>query len=253
MIDQNVLARLHLSAVLQNIEEIVEYDPEAKKIAGDWNHVLQFSCPGGIAAHIEFGGGKARVFPGTTAMPDIGLWFPAPLLLNRMFTGEGFTVPIPWMGAWKIALLKGFTKLAERLEFFLKPDEKTLSNKNHLEFHTRCLMNTAVFGLKAVGEHDDHVRPLIASARDGVVEFRIKKGPAAFITVKNGRLHPHKGPAKEPSVVMELKNYETAFGLFSGKLDAMALMGACDLTVQGYIPLIDKLNAALDRLPAYLN
>jgi hypothetical protein len=253
MVDQNVLARLHLSAVLQNLEDVVKFDQEAKSIARDWNHTMQFSCPGNIAATIRFSGGNAKVTPEKTTFPDVALWFPTPTMLNRMFIGQGFTIPIPWMGVWKIALLKGFTALSKRMEHYLKPSEQTLADRKNFEFHVQCLLHTVVFGLKAVGENDPKVNHLVTSTRDGVAEFRIKGGPAAHIVIDKGRLFPHKGPAANPSAVLELKDYDTAFGLFTGKLDAMALMGACDVRISGYVPIIDNLNAALDRLAIYLS
>lgn len=252
MVDQNVLARLHLSAVLQNLEEVVKYDAEAKAIAKDWNHTMQFSCPGDISSYIEFANGNAFVIPGKVAVPGVALWFPTAAMLNNMFIGKGFSLPVPWMGVRKISLLKGFTALSKRMEFYLKPSEETLANRAHFEFHVRCLLNTVVFGLKAVGENDPKVSDIVTSARDGIAEFRVKDGPAAHVVIDKGRLFPKKGPANHPNMVMELKDFETAFGLFTGKLDAMALMGSCALTMSGFIPIGDKLNAALDRLSVYL-
>lgn len=253
MIQQDVLARLHLSAVLQNIEEVVDFDPEAKEIVKDWHHVMQFSCPGGIGAHIEFGQGRARVFRGSTSWPNVALWFPTATMLNNTFMGKGFSLPIPWAGGWKIDLLKGFTELSKRLEFYLKPSKETLKKRENFEFHVRGLLYTSVFGLKAVGEGDRKVRKYIEACRDGVVEFRILGGPSAHVMVKKGKIFPYKGPAEEPNAIMELRDYDVAFGLFTGTMDPMALVGKSALRIAGYIPLVDNLNAALDRLAHYLN
>ncbi len=253
MVDQTVLAHLHVSTVLQNLEDVLNFDKKAMEIARGWNHVIQFSCPGGIGAHIEFSNGKARHIRGVTTLPTIALWFPTAKQLNNMFLGKKFSLAIPWMGAWNISLLKGFTELSKRMEHCLKPSDVDLKNKQFFEFHVKCLLNTAVFGLKAIGENDPKVRPIIQKSRNGIAEFRIKNGPAAHIVIKEGHLFPFKGSATDPDVTLELKNYKTAYGLFSGKLDAMALMGTTDLRVEGYIPIIDNLNAALDRLGIYLN
>ncbi|MCZ7585566.1 MAG: hypothetical protein M5R36_20715 [Deltaproteobacteria bacterium] len=253
MVDQNVLARLHLSAVLQNLEEVVAHDAEAGAIARDWNHVLQFSCPGGIGAHVEFGGGRARVTPGTTSWPQVALWLPSATQLNHMFMGEGFALPIPWSGPWRVGLLKGFAALSKRMEHYLRPDDATLADRKNFEFHTKCLLYTAVFGLKEVGEYDAKAAPSARSAPDGVAEFRIKGGPSACLVVKGGKLFPKKGAAVSPNAVLEFEDYDAAFGVLSGKSDAMALMGSCRAKLAGRVPLIDKLNAALDRLAVYLN
>ncbi|MCB1153848.1 SCP2 sterol-binding domain-containing protein [bacterium] len=253
MIDQSVLARLHLSAVLQNLEEIVVYDDEAGKLVQNWTHTLQFSCPGDIACHIEFGQGKCRVVPGATTMPTLGLSFPSAQSLNNMFTGNGKALPIPWMGVWHIGLLKGFDTLSKRLEFYLQPSEETLKNRDHFKFHVQALLYTSLFGVKEVAENDPKAKPFLKGVRDGILEFRIIDGPAAHVIVKDGKLYPNKGGAINPSCVMELSDIDSAYGLFTGSLDAMALIGSGQMRMTGFIPLADKINAALDRLPLYLN
>jgi hypothetical protein len=236
------------------VPEVVAYDAEAKALAKNWHHTIQFSCPGEIASYLEFGDGKARWNWGSVSMPTVALWFPNATLLNRMFLGKGFTLPIPWMGAWNVGLLKGFTELSKRLEFYLKPAPETLANRAHFEFHTTCLMNTALFGLKAVAEFDPHVRPGMAGIRDGVVEFRIgEDGPACHVIIRNRELFPHKGRSANPSVVLTLGDFDIVFGMLSGQLDTMSLIGSKKAEIRGFIPLVDKLGAALDRLPVYLN
>ncbi len=253
MLDQEVLARLHVSAVLQNIEELVDFDAAAKDIVKDWRATIQFSCPGGIGAHLEFGGGRARWADGTTSMPSVALWFATPGQLNNMFTGKGVAIPVPWMGVWNVGLLKGFTELTKRLEHYLKPAESTLADRAAFEFHTKCLLYTAMYGLAPIAAYDHHVRHFVSGIRDGVVEFRIANGPAAHVTVKDGKLFPAKGRSAEPSVSIELPDYETAYGMLSGKLDVMALVGARRAEIRGFIPLVDKIGSALDRLAVYLN
>ncbi len=253
MVDQTVLAHLHVSAVLQNLEDILDFDEKSKEIARGWNHTMQFSCPGGIGAHIEFSDSKARHFRGVTSLPTVALWFPTATQLNRLFLGEKFSLAIPWMGVWNLNLLKGFTELSKRMESYLKPSAEDLKNKEFFNFHVKCLLNTVVYGLKAVGENDPKVKHVIEKTRNGIAEFRIKNGPAAHIVIKNGHLFPFKGPATDPDAVMELKDYKTAFGLFTGDMDAFALMGKTDLRIEGFIPIIDNLNAALDRLAVYLD
>ncbi|MBZ0272893.1 hypothetical protein K8I61_12715 [bacterium] len=254
MIDQNVLARLHLSAVLQNLEDVVAFDDEARDIIRGWNEVLQFSCPGGIAAHLEIGDGRVRWHAGRTKRPTVHLHFLSAEHLNRTFAGTGgFSMPIPLRGLTRLKVLKGFDKLAKRMEHYLKPTPEMLKDRKVFEFHVGLLLNTVTFGLSPVAEHDEKARLAAASIRDGIGLIHIPNGPAAHVVIKGGRLFPQKGIVENPSMIMEIADHDTAFELFGGEGDAMALVGSCRLKIKGFVPIADKLNAALDRLPVYLS
>ena len=249
------VARLHLHAVLPLLEEIVEADDEARALAGEWDHTIQFHAAGGIGAHLAFRDGSLKVGRGKTGKPTIALWFKSAADLNRMFTGKGFVLPIVWKGLWHPLLLRGFTKLSNRLERYMRaPEEEVLRDERVLKLVVKLQLYAMVFGLKEVGENDPAVSGYVKDTPNGTVEFRIlPDGPVAHLVVRDGLLSPAKGPALRPNLIMELKDHRTAYELFQGRLDTLAAVGACDIKLRGLIPLIDGLSPAMDRLDIYLS
>ena len=120
-----IKSRLHLYAVLQNIEDLVQYDDVAKKLIKDWNIIIKFSVRKAGSVYLIFENGKCTVRELSPKKPDIILFFTSPAHLNKMF--EGKANPIPLKGITKLGFLtKKFPKLTERLEYYLKPDDQKL-------------------------------------------------------------------------------------------------------------------------------
>ena len=250
---QSVLAKCHLHAVLPLLEEIVEYDDQAKKIVSGWNGTVQFSCPGGFGEYLEFKDGKARAFRGTTSWPTVALWFFSPKELNKLFTGDGFTVPVPWKGLTNLSMLKGFTELTKRLEYYMKTPEQDLPVE-HKPFLVKLKLYAAVRALKEIGENDPHFAQSTPNMPNGVAELRVlPDGPVANVRVQSGVIMPSTGPANSPNAVMVFKNIDTANALFNDQIDAMAAIAAGDVQIAGQIPLIDSMNAILDAVGTYLS
>jgi hypothetical protein len=238
--------------VLPLLEDIVEYDAEAKGIVKDWNGTIQFSCPGGFGEYIEFKNGKAKAYRGTTSWPTVAFWFASPKDLNKMFLGEGIPMMVPWKGLTHIGMIKGFTELSKRLEYYMKTPEEQLPDED-LPFIVKLKLFAAVRAVKEVGENDPHVSGYAANLPNGIAELRIKGGPAAHIRIRNGILMPDKGSVGKPNALMEFKDFKVANALFNDELDAMAAIGSCDIKLEGQIPLIDNMNAILDRIALYLS
>ena len=250
---ESVLAKCHLHAVLPLLEDIVDYDAEAKSIVSGWNGTVQFSCPGGFGEYIEFANGRAKAHRGTTSWPTVALWFFSPRELNKMFTGKGFTIPVPWKGLTRPGMLKGFISLTKRLEYYMNTPESELPDE-HRRFLVTLKLHAAVRALKEVGENDPHVIDVTAHLPNGVAELRVAPdGPVAHIRVANGVITPDVGPAENPNAVMEFKDIATANALFNDQIDAMAALGSMDVRIEGMVPLIDGMNAILDRVGTYLS
>ncbi|MFC1890619.1 hypothetical protein ACFL4G_12775 [Thermodesulfobacteriota bacterium] len=250
-----ILARLHLHAVLPLLEEIVAADDEASAMVARWDHTIQFHAVGGIGAHLTFRDGSLQVGRGKIRKPTIALWFKSAADLNRMFTGDGFVLPIVWKGLWHPMLLRGFTKLSKRLEHYMRaPEEKVLGDEKILALVVKLQLYAMVFGLKEVGENDPAVSGYVKDTPNGTAEFRIMPdGPVAHLSVRDGLLSPSRGPALRPNLIMEIKDYRVAYELFQGRLDTLAAVGACDIKLRGQIPIIDGLSPSMDRLDVYLS
>jgi hypothetical protein len=162
-------------------------------------------------------------------------------------------MPILWTGFWNIGVLKGFPALAKRLEYYMRPTEEMLKNKDVFEFYVKLNLYAMTAGIKAVGENDHEIKPLMAKVRDGTAQFEVlPDGPAAYVTLHDGKLEAGKGHAEKPNCFMSFRNSKILCQLIKGELDAYAALAKCDINLSGFLPLVDTFNAALDRVGEYL-
>ena len=257
---ETTLARLNLHAVLPLLEEVVAEDDEAGSLTRGWNAVIQFSVIGGPAAHLVFTDGRLVVKRGRTRWPTVGFAFPSASALNKMFSGQGFTLPLIWTGWWHPVMLGRFMKLTKRLDLFMKTDfSEGFEGRMALppyafDLAVKLFLYAAVFGIKEVGESDPAVAQVVADLPNGTTEMRVlPDGPVAHVIHRNGRFAPARGEAAEPTVAMEFRDARVAMDLFQGRLDSMAAIGKCDIVLRGLIPLVDGLSAVMDRLDIYFD
>jgi len=257
---EKILARLNLNAVLPLLEEVVAEDAEARELVRGWNAVIQFSVIGGPAAHLVFTDGRLEVREGRYRWPTVAFSFTSAAALNKMFSGEGFVIPLVWKGWWHPVMLVRFTKLTKRLDAYMKADYsegavgQASQGTEAFDLAVRLFLYAAIYGIKEVGENDPDMSQIIAALPDGTAEMRVlPDGPVAHVSVRNGRFSPVRGKATGASVYMEFRDARVAMELFQGRLDAMAAIGRCDIVLRGLIPLVDGLSAIMDRLGTYFD
>lgn len=247
-----VLANLNLYAVLPNLEELVKHDPKSAALTKDWNICIQFRARNGPCGFVEFINGSCCVGRGRHSRPTVKLFFVSCGHMNKMF--EGKSQPIPLKGFTRLGFLaKEFSKLTDRMEYFLKPTDELLKDPDYLKLNTMMTMHTAG---RAVAElaANDHVGKLIASSiMDGSVLMKIlPDGPAVTINFKKGRANMKKGEIKTPTACMLMKNLKIANGILNQKIDAFTAIASGDMMIKGQTPMLDAMDLILERIPHYL-
>jgi hypothetical protein len=252
MQNELVKANLNLYAVLPNLEELVAFDPQVSQLVGSWDIGVEFKVSGGPHAHVTVRNGQCRVGPGPAERTNVKLWFKSPQHLNAMF--EKRANPIPIKGFTRLRFMSSeFPKLTDRLEHYLRPSDQILKDPRSFEFVTRCMLFTAIFGLKELAENDPAVADLAGRTPDGTAEFRVlPDGPTVHVTRANGSFSVTKGPARSPNVRMEFRDTHVCYDLLNGRMDAFAAIGRGDVKITGFLPLVDQLNAMLEHLEPYL-
>jgi putative sterol carrier protein len=253
MSDELIKAHLNLYAVLRNLEDIVEYDLETASLVKDWDVSLQFSVLNGPRACIEFRGGVCRVGRGKYKKPSVRLLFLSPAHLNRMIGGKAN--PIPIKGFTRLGFLKrDFTRVTEKLEYYLKPTAELLKDEEYLALNTRLTLHTAAFAVREIGLLDPIGRIAASHIGNGSVNLKIlPHGPAVCVNFKDGDIEPRKGEADRPMAVMWMKNVKAANDFLSGKTDAFTAIASGDVMIRGQIPMLESLSLILDRIPHYLS
>lgn len=247
-----IKAHLNLYAVLQNLEELVQHDPDMRELSKNWRISIQFSVRNGPKACIEFKDGTCVLHRGAMARSTVKLFFVSPAHLNKMMDGKGN--PIPLKGFTKLPFLsKDFTTLTDRLEYYLKPTDALLADKGYLSLNTRMTLNTAAFAIREIGTLDPTGKRACAHIRNGTVLLKIlPEGPAVNIYFNNGRIEPEKREMPKPMACMFMKNIQVANDFLNSKIDPFTAIASGDVIIRGQTPMLDSLSLVLDRIPYYL-
>lgn len=253
MADDLIKAHLNLYAVLQNLEDLVQLDAEMAQLARDWDITIQFAVRNGPAASLAFKNGTCRHQIGMHPSPTVKLFFLSPGHLNAMFDGKG--MPIPLKGFSRLGFMqKDFAKLTERLEYYLKPDEKRLADPIYVRINTILTLNTAIHAVRELAMLEPSSKRIAASIPRGTLQAGVlPDGPNVNIRFETGGITVRKGVAEKPSAKMVFKDLATANALLTGRLDAFLAVAQGDVALLGQLPIIDNMNLILDRVPAYLS
>lgn len=251
---QEILARLHLHAVLPVLAKVVEFDREAREITQGWQATLQFGYITGPVVQLQFADGNCRVFRQAVAKADVAFWFPTPAMLNNLFLGQGFTLPLIY-GFWNIKLVKGFMALAKRMEHYLKGlDGKELDAETTRQVLT-CKLALATWGTAVLAECDPKLESFSSHIPAGAtLNFVIKPdGPNFYLKKTNaGSFVAGDGSVSEPTAELTFASQAIASQLLEGKLDTFAALGSQEVVVRGLVPMVDDVSAILAKLEKYL-
>ena len=251
MKDELTMSNINLYAVLQNLSDLCELDEVAKDIINGKSLSIQFTVKDGPKALLSFRDGKCS-FQRSPGKHDIHLYFSSPAHLNKMFDGKAN--PIPLKGLTKISFLKNeFTKLTNRLSYFLKPTDELLLDPTYFKINTILTAYTAFYALAEIGNTDKLGRMNASRIPDGIVTVSILNGgPSLQLTAKEGHLSVTRGQSHTPRAMMTFADMETANGMLNNKLDSYTCIANETLMIKGYIPMIDNMNKLLSQVPFYL-
>lgn len=251
-----ILSYIYLHSILPLLEEIVEFDREAKEIVKGWNCSIQFDTSGGPKLSLVFKDGKLQIKREKVANPTIAFWFPNTSSLNRMFS-EKKIIP-PWKGFWKIGLLKKFDKLTSKIEYYLRPSEDFLKEEENLKFNLKLTLYTLIWAIKAVGENDENFK--VQRAMKVISKFQNKAfqievlpdGPFAHLFISDGKIFPSKGKHPSPSAILKVKDINVCKKMFAEELDFMVALGTEELKIVGLIPFAEAVSIVMGEVSKYL-
>ena len=155
---EKIKSYLYLHAILPQLEEILEFDEEAKDITKNWNASIRLGVKSGPRVNLIFKNGRLEIKREKAPIPTVGLFFLKHSSLNKMFEGKQ-VIPLVWKGFWCLSLLKGFSKLTKMMEHYLRPDKEFLKTEENLKFYLKVTLYTLLWGIKIVGENDYHFKP----------------------------------------------------------------------------------------------
>ena len=246
-----IKANINLYAILKNLEDLVEYDSEVKKLVEGKKISIQFTVKNGPRTGIIFENGSCRVVKGKIKSPSVILWFTSPSHLNKMFDGKAN--PVPLKGFTKLGFLqKEFTQITEKLEYYLKPDEVKNPDEAYIEMNTRLTLTVAAFALPEIAKYDEKARITASHIPDGTIQLEVlPDGPAVHVVAKGGQLEAFKGKAENPDAIMAMKDFVSANDFLNGKSNPFKAIASGEVMIKGIIPMLDNLSLILDKVQEY--
>jgi hypothetical protein len=253
MVNQTLLARLHLHAVMPRLEELLKLDSEAKRLAESLGTLaIRFMVKDGPAVTLNFANGGMKADLTGDARSDVGLLFTSAEKLNKMFLGEK-VVPIPYKGFLKLGKMKAFTELTERLTAYLKPSDSALSDPNFKRIHVNLMLLVGLSGAAVLAKHDPSMAKIAKKLPEGVLMFNVlPDGPAAHVVVERQYITVYDGPVDDPDSLLSIRDLDYALDVLQDKVDGMAALGSGDLRAYGLLPLADEYNALMEKVGLYL-
>lgn len=274
MVDPYVKARCNLLAVLRGIEYLAEKDKECAALIKDTHLALQFNIKNGPSANLQFAQGKATMKEGRHPC-SLKLFFTSPEHFNKMIDGNAN--PIPIKGFTKIKFLTGpFMKFADKLNYYLKPEggessesgagahgtgaksntaatSDLLKDPEYFKMNTELTAYTAFFALAEIGNYDTKGKLSAAHMPDGVLQVQVQGGIGVQVTVQGGHITTTKGVHPDPRAILGFKDLEAAHMVLNGQLDTFTGLGNGQMSMRGFIPMLDNMNPLLDLVPTYLS
>lgn len=248
--DTGTLANINLFAILRNLEDLCQLDAEAKEIILGKDISIQFIVRDGPKAFLKINDGECKLLKGK-GTSNIILYFKSPEHFNQMID-EGKS-PILLKGFTKIPFLKNeFTRLTDRLTYYLKPTDQLLEDEAYRRINTILTFYTVFFSIAEIGNHDKIGKLNAKRIANGVVLAGIEEGPTVSLRSNNGYLDAYKGQIDAPRAKMIFKNLEAANLLLTGKQDSYSSIASGNLRMNGYLPMLDHLNHILYQVAFYL-
>ena len=252
VVEEKIKAGVNLFAVIKNIEQLVVLDLEIKELTKNWNITIEFRVRNGPIASVKFKDGKCSVIKGKFKKSTVVLFFMSERHLNKMFDGKAN--PIPLKGFTKLGFLdKQFSKVTDKLEYYLKPTPELLNDKDYLKINTIFTLTTAINALPVVMEFDPKAKLTGSHLTKGSLLISVENGPSAFVNTDKNLLEVVDQNSKEATCEMIIKNIDIANKFFSGEVEIFSALAKQDIKIVGQTYLLDNIGLILDRIPIYVN
>jgi len=254
--DNITKAKINLYAILRNLEDLVELDPESKKIAQNIKPIaVEFNVKEVGSAVIAFKDGKCTFTRGH-GPASLRLYFTSPEHFNKLIDGEN-TIPL-FYNVFKVGfLLKEFTQLTDRMSYFLQPDPAKkadlLKDETYFKANTILTAYTAFFAMAEIANFDYVGKACAKRTIDGTILCCIgDDGPAINFTVKGGKFVAAKGAVEKPYSTMKFATLEFAHKILNGEASSFGGMGSGEFEVTGALDMLEQVAKLLNVVSEYL-
>jgi hypothetical protein len=246
------LAGIRISTTVRLVALAASAHPalRAKALARPFS--LALSAPGLPAAGLSSRGGVIRSWsggetrPAAAGLPSLVLRFASHKAAARILGGGGgLPLPLP-LGPGAFAALAFFREASTAVPAMLR------DSATDTELKACLLAEAALRGLAEVLARDPGIEERLAHIPDGLVSI---EAPGAFSLGlrKAGRCATiAEGALESPNARLRFASAAAAVAVFSGARPAVVALGSGEVSIRGFLPLVQGLFAVLDRLGDYL-
>jgi hypothetical protein len=248
----STLAGVRLATTAHLVALAAEADPDLRVLAFKRPFALALSAPRLPAACVSTRGGAVRAWSGGERRPEgagrasLVLRFASPRAAARILGGgRGMPLPIP-LGPGAFAALSFFRAAAARVPILLKDPATDDSLK------ARLLAEAALRGLAEVAARDPGIEERLHHVPDGAAAVEVVGAFSLGLRKSGRRIEVLESAPVSPNARLSFRDAAAAVAVFSGARPAVVALGASEVTIRGFLPLIQGLFAVLDRLGDYL-
>ena len=262
--DNVTMAKINLFAVLRNIEDLCVMDPVSKDLIKDVDLGVEFNVPEVGAAVLTFKGGKCTFTRGK-GKSALKLYFTSPEHFNNLIappvnpkTGQPKMVIPIFYNLFKVKfLLDTFTKLADRLSYYLQPapekKDELLKDPAYFETNTILTAYTAFYAMSEIANSDYVGKAIARRMPDGVIACEVGGTDLAMnITIKDHIFVTNKGKVAQPRATMVFGDLQFAHDLLNGKTSSFTGMGTGQFQVYGFVEMLEQMAKLLSQVSIYL-
>lgn len=248
--DNVTKAKINLYAVLRNIQDLCSMDDVSKELISKENISVSFNIPDVGSGALIFKDGVCTFVPNQAAA-QLKLWFVSPEHFNKLIDGEK-TIPL-FINVFKVGFLLGtFTKLSDRLSYFLKPTDELLKDPKFFEINTTLTAYTAFFAMSQIGNSDEIGKIIAARIANGDIACGIPNGMQVTISIKGGKMESKIEKAENPVAVMEFADLQFAHDLLNGKTSSFNGLGQGKFLIKGRVDMLEQMSKLLSMVNQYL-
>jgi uncharacterized protein (DUF1330 family) len=251
--EQKVLAYIKSGSAFQLLQLLAEVDAEVQNIIKNKSFTLGLHIAGGMKRSVRIEDGHIKPIDNSTSGSGVIFRFPDAQQLNKLLSGKKSKM-IPVIRSLSAGrIISDFKAVTGRIPLYMSPEADFLSE--NFRIITRLLMNAALRGIKEVAENDSYTKARVAAIPDGIISVRVENESDLEIRLekKGGSFNLIQGNnGRTANAVLTFNNVNTAYQLFTGKINAVAALGTSDVKIRGRIPMIQGLFPILDRLSYYM-
>lgn len=253
MIEQKALAYINMYGILGALENLCECDNKAKEIIASLKKpvALCFQVKNGPCCTFNFSKSGCKMTEGSQGC-TCKMNFSSPEKFNSLISCSKLGIPSKNPIGCLSFLAGSFSKLTDRLNEVLRPNEKALETREFFEENTLMTLYVIADSISALANNDSISKQSAEHTVDGKVLLGIKDKIYITINVKNHIFSTVKAPCENPRAIMEFSDIELANGLFAGKVSTVNEMCKGNIKLSGMISMLDNINRILDRVSVYL-